>query len=60
MNKIYLENINELIEASKNKEQVFIEYRDKVEKIDDSDLFEESDWLFTLKVLPGVLYFKER
>jgi hypothetical protein len=60
MNKVYLENINKLIEASQNKEQVFIEYRDRLEKIDDSDLFGESDWLFTLKVLPGVRYFKEQ
>lgn len=46
--KIYLKNTEELTEASKAGEKVFMEYRDKEEEIEYAEKFGNYDWQFTL------------
>lgn len=52
--KSYINDIDELISISENKEKIFIEYKNGFEEIADAHLFKKEDWLFTIKSLKNV------
>lgn len=50
-NKFYLISVESLVEASEQKEKVFIEYRGVEEEIEGANEYKKENWEFTLKVL---------
>ena len=52
--KIYIDNVSELVEASEKKEKIYIEHNYGCDEIFSSHLFNQEDWLFTIKTLKNV------
>lgn len=56
--KIYLKDVEDLTNTSRAGEKVFVEYGEKIEEIEGSTNYGDSDWAFTIKVLSNLAAVK--